>query len=220
MGPSRKDGLRRCTVINLTVNVTSQIFATGASSLLGKRGTALQAAVGAPIDPDPTAHGRPSNAPLIRASVCWGQANDTQTSSPSASPLAATSPSPRSVATRHRARVWRDAQKCREMGRRAGAMALPIAPSLHPTPPFLPLIPSPTSLHLVLARVPADFCLLAAALRGETLPFKPLHCPSPSLPSQSALPYSALLAALGCSLVPTRVSPPPPPPSAGSERLA
>ena len=127
---------------------------------------------------------------------------------------------PGARSSRHRARVWRDAQKCREMGRRAGAMALPIAPSLHPTPPFLPLIPSPTSLHLVLARVPADCCLLAAALRGETLPFKPLHCPSPSLPSQSALPYSALLAALGCSLVPTRVSPPPPPPSAGSERLA
>ena len=30
-GPSRKDGLRRRTVINLTVNATSQIFATGTS---------------------------------------------------------------------------------------------------------------------------------------------------------------------------------------------
>ena len=29
-GPSHKDGLRRRTVINLTVNATSQIFATGA----------------------------------------------------------------------------------------------------------------------------------------------------------------------------------------------
>ena len=31
VGPSRKDGLRRCTVTNLTVTVTSQIFAIGAS---------------------------------------------------------------------------------------------------------------------------------------------------------------------------------------------
>ena len=30
LGPSRKEGLRLCIVINLTVNATSQIFATGA----------------------------------------------------------------------------------------------------------------------------------------------------------------------------------------------
>ena len=139
-------------------------------------------AVGAPIDPDPTAHGRPSNARLIRASVCWGQANDTQTSSPPPRRLQRcsqySSPSPRSVAAEQQ---WRDVPR-----KWAAAPARWPCPLLLTSTPLLLHFCPLSHLNLLPSLCWTVFrptcCLLAAALRGETLPLKPLHCPAPSLP--------------------------------------
>ena len=113
---------------------------------------------------------------------------------PSASPLAALQPILLAFPAvgRRRATVEGCAAK---MGRGAGAMALPIAPYFHPTPPpFLPLIPSQPSPQLVLDRVQAYLLPACSCIARGDFAFKTtaLSC---SLPSRPALPCSALLAA-------------------------
>ena len=151
--------------------------------MFGKRGSALEAVVGAPIDPDPTAHGRPwamerASHPCVRLSGAGERHANELPLRLAASPLACnqySSPSPRSRSV-GRSPPSKSGGMRRSAAKMGRPLPLPSTPLLH----FCPLI---SHLQLLLSCWPVfrpACCLLAAALRGETL--KPLHCPAPSLP--------------------------------------
>ena len=179
--------------------------------MFGKRGSALEAVVEAPIDPDPTAHGRPwamerASHPCVRLLGAGERhANELPLRLPRRlQPILLAFPAV--GRSQPRARV----EGCAEVPRKWAAHCPFTPPHSSISAPCGHAI---SHLQLLLSLCWPVFrpacCLLAAALRGETLPLKPLHCPAPSLPpslpSRQALPCSALLTASGCSLALTRV---------------